>query len=333
MTASRCIGQQGELVCSAPFPSVPIGFWGDAGRRALARNLLRALSERVVARRLRHDHPARRAHRARSLRCRAQPWRRAHRHRRDLPPGREASRKSPNRSPSRSNGRAMCASCSSSDCATASTLDDALRDKIRGTIRGNTTPRHVPARIVQAPDLPRTINGKLVELAVREVVHGRPVKNLDALANPQALDFFKDLPSCGVKVAEPYERECARLGYSADPAQRQVVALSTSCASGCRREAEAAARQQAAGRLALRRQAASAAARDCTSVGRRRPRQDLADGPVLPEPAVQRQATQPLSSLHAVGPRRAEEAQGPGQSARPASPTSLAQQDPRAVLR
>ena len=52
----------------------------------------------------------------------------------------------------------------------------------------------MPAQIVQAPDLPRTINGKLVELAVREVVHGRPVKNLDALANPQALDFFRDLP-------------------------------------------------------------------------------------------------------------------------------------------
>jgi acetoacetyl-CoA synthetase len=74
------------------------------------------------------------------------------------------------------------------------TLDDDLRDKIRNTLRANTTPRHVPARIVQAPDLPRTINGKLVELAVREVVHGRAVKNLDALANPQALDFFKDLP-------------------------------------------------------------------------------------------------------------------------------------------
>ena len=74
------------------------------------------------------------------------------------------------------------------------TLDERLRDKIRATIRGNTTPRHVPARIVQAPDLPRTINGKLVELAIRDVVHGRPVKNLHALANPQALDFFKDLP-------------------------------------------------------------------------------------------------------------------------------------------
>jgi acetoacetyl-CoA synthetase len=78
------------------------------------------------------------------------------------------------------------------------TLDERLRDKIRSTIRGNTTPRHVPARIVQVPDLPRTINGKVVELAVREVVHGRPVKNLDALANPQALDLFKDLPELQV---------------------------------------------------------------------------------------------------------------------------------------
>ena len=75
-----------------------------------------------------------------------------------------------------------------------SMLDEPLREKIRDTIRANTTPRHVPARIVQVPDMPRTINGKLVELAVREVVHGRPVKNIDALANPQALEFFKDLP-------------------------------------------------------------------------------------------------------------------------------------------
>jgi acetoacetyl-CoA synthetase len=74
------------------------------------------------------------------------------------------------------------------------TLDEPLKEKIRQTIRRNTTPRHVPAKIVQAPDLPRTISGKLVELAVRNVVHGRPVKNADALANPQALDFFKHLP-------------------------------------------------------------------------------------------------------------------------------------------
>lgn len=74
------------------------------------------------------------------------------------------------------------------------TLDDPLRDKICRVIRSNTSPRHVPAKIIQAPDLPRTINGKLVELAVRETVHGRPVKNTAALANPEALRFFKKLP-------------------------------------------------------------------------------------------------------------------------------------------
>ncbi|SDQ01056.1 acetoacetate--CoA ligase [Ectopseudomonas guguanensis] len=73
------------------------------------------------------------------------------------------------------------------------TLDDALRDEICRIIRANTTPRHVPARIVQVADIPRTISGKIVELAVRNVVHGRPVKNTDALANPQALELYRDL--------------------------------------------------------------------------------------------------------------------------------------------
>jgi acetoacetyl-CoA synthetase len=72
-------------------------------------------------------------------------------------------------------------------------LDDALVEKIRTTIRAHATPRHVPARIVQVADLPRTMNGKLVELAVRDVVHGRPVRNADALANPEALQYFKNL--------------------------------------------------------------------------------------------------------------------------------------------
>jgi acetoacetyl-CoA synthetase len=73
-------------------------------------------------------------------------------------------------------------------------LDDELQTRIRKVIRENATPRHVPARIVQVGDIPRTISGKIVELAVRNVVHNRPVKNIDALANPQALELFKDLP-------------------------------------------------------------------------------------------------------------------------------------------
>jgi len=72
------------------------------------------------------------------------------------------------------------------------TLDDKLADKIKKQIRANTTPRHVPARILQVADIPRTKSGKIVELAVRDVVHGRPVKNKEALANPEALELFKN---------------------------------------------------------------------------------------------------------------------------------------------
>jgi acetoacetyl-CoA synthetase len=71
-------------------------------------------------------------------------------------------------------------------------LDDALTGRIKKQIRDNTTPRHVPAIVLEVSDIPRTISGKIVELAVREVIHGRPVKNTDALANPAALDQFKD---------------------------------------------------------------------------------------------------------------------------------------------
>jgi acetoacetyl-CoA synthetase len=74
------------------------------------------------------------------------------------------------------------------------TLDAALEERIRTDLRRHASPRHVPARIVQVADIPRTKNGKVVELAVRSVVHGMPVGNTDALANPDALDYFRDLP-------------------------------------------------------------------------------------------------------------------------------------------
>jgi acetoacetyl-CoA synthetase len=73
------------------------------------------------------------------------------------------------------------------------TLDDVLRDRIRKQIRANTTPRHVPAVILQVADIPRTISGKISEIAVRETIHGRAVKNTDALANPEALDEYRNL--------------------------------------------------------------------------------------------------------------------------------------------
>jgi len=74
------------------------------------------------------------------------------------------------------------------------TLTDDIRDRIRRRIRQNTTPRHVPAKIVQITDVPRTKSGKVVELAVRNVVHGRDVKNREALANPEALEQYRNHP-------------------------------------------------------------------------------------------------------------------------------------------
>ncbi len=73
------------------------------------------------------------------------------------------------------------------------TLTDDLEKAIRTRIRSGASPRHVPARIVAVADIPRTKSGKIVELAVREVVHGRPVKNKEALANPEALALFEKL--------------------------------------------------------------------------------------------------------------------------------------------
>ena len=73
-------------------------------------------------------------------------------------------------------------------------LDEALRDRIRRRIREHASPHHVPKRIVQVTDIPRTISGKITELAVREVIHGRSVTNAEALANPAALGLFRDLP-------------------------------------------------------------------------------------------------------------------------------------------
>src|SRR5262249_16231004 len=77
-------------------------------------------------------------------------------------------------------------------------LDDALRDRIKKQIRTGASPRHVPAKIIQVADIPRTKSGKITELAVRDIVHGREVKNKDALANPEALDLFRNISELAV---------------------------------------------------------------------------------------------------------------------------------------
>ena len=73
-------------------------------------------------------------------------------------------------------------------------LDAELQQRIRTMIRKNTTPRHVPAKIIAVPEIPRTRSGKIVELAVRSAVHGEAVKNTTSLANPEALQYFRDVP-------------------------------------------------------------------------------------------------------------------------------------------
>ena len=76
-------------------------------------------------------------------------------------------------------------------------LDDPLRARIRDTLRNNASPRHVPAKILAVSDIPRTRSGKISEIAVRDTVHGRPVKNTAALANPESLAQFRDRPELG----------------------------------------------------------------------------------------------------------------------------------------
>jgi len=77
-------------------------------------------------------------------------------------------------------------------------LDASLQQAIGRRIREHTSPHHVPRVIVSVPDIPRTISGKITELAVRETIHGRPVKNQDALANPESLAYFRDRPELAV---------------------------------------------------------------------------------------------------------------------------------------
>ena len=77
--------------------------------------------------------------------------------------------------------------------ADGAALSDALQKRIKTRIREGASPRHVPARIVQVNDIPRTKSGKITELAVRDIIHGREVKNIEALANPEALEEYRDI--------------------------------------------------------------------------------------------------------------------------------------------
>jgi acetoacetyl-CoA synthetase len=76
-------------------------------------------------------------------------------------------------------------------------LNDDLIARLRNQIRTGASPRHVPAMVIAVPEIPRTRSGKITELAIREIIHGRPVKNIEALANPEALDHFQDRSELG----------------------------------------------------------------------------------------------------------------------------------------
>jgi acetoacetyl-CoA synthetase len=186
-------GERGELVCTAPFPSMPVGFWNDPdGRKYRA-----AYFERFPGVWHHGDYAAITEHDGLVIYGRSDAV---------LNPGgvrigtaeiyaaveglEEVIEALAVGQDWQSDVRVVLFVRLKPDVV----LDEPLRKKIRDTIRAHTTPRHVPAKVVAVADLPRTLSGKITELAVRNVIHGLPVKNVDALANPQALEHFRDLP-------------------------------------------------------------------------------------------------------------------------------------------
>ena len=185
-------GARGELVCTAPFPSMPVGFWNDAdGAKYRA-----AYFERFPGVWQHGDYAAITEHDGLVIYGRSDAV---------LNPGgvrigTAEIYSAVERLPQVTEALAVGQDWQDDvrvvlfvRLQAGVTLDEALRQQIRDTIRAQTTARHVPARIIAVPDIPRTLSGKLTELAVRNVIHGLPVKNLDALANPGALEHFRDL--------------------------------------------------------------------------------------------------------------------------------------------
>ncbi|HEV7800880.1 MAG TPA: acetoacetate--CoA ligase [Burkholderiales bacterium] len=190
--AGRAVrGQKGELVCTAPFPSMPVRFWNDVdGSRYRA-----AYFERFPGVWCHGDYVELTVHDGLVIYGRSDAVLN--------PGGVRIGTAEIYRQVERLDEVAESLAIGqdwSNDVRVVLfvrlreglTLDDALVEKIRKQIRDNTTPRHVPAKVVQVTDIPRTKSGKIVELAVRNVVHSLPVKNLEALANPEALELFRN---------------------------------------------------------------------------------------------------------------------------------------------
>jgi acetoacetyl-CoA synthetase len=189
-------GERGELVCTAPFPSMPIGFWNDPdGAKYHA-----AYFERFPGVWCHGDYVEITEHGGMIIYGRSDATlnpggvrigtAEIYRQVEQLPEVEESLVIGQDWPPGEVGDVRVVLFVKLTE---GLTLDAALIDKIKGHIRANTTPRHVPAKVIQVTDIPRTKSNKIVELAVRNVVHGRPVKNLEALANPEALEQFRDL--------------------------------------------------------------------------------------------------------------------------------------------
>ncbi len=194
-------GQKGELVCIAPFPSMPVSFWNDAdGARYRA-----AYFERFPGIWCHGDYVELTEHDGLIIYGRSDAvlnpggvrigTAEIYRQVEQVDEVAESLAIGQDWPPNHPNEVRVVLFVRLRDGVT---LDQALTDKIKQRIRANATPRHVPARIVQVADIPRTKSGKIVELAVRNVVHNKPVKNLEALANPEALALFKDRPELAI---------------------------------------------------------------------------------------------------------------------------------------
>ncbi len=183
---------KGELVCRAPFPSMPLGFWNDPdGARYHA-----AYFSRFAGAWAHGDYAERTVHRGIMIHGRSDAT---------LNPGGVRIGTAEIYAVVEELPEIDSALCIGQEwdndtrvvlfvkLVPGAVLDEALRLRIRNTIRSGASPRHVPAKLIAVADLPRTRSGKLTELAVRDVVHGRPVRNVEGLANPEALKLFENL--------------------------------------------------------------------------------------------------------------------------------------------
>ncbi|ODT31793.1 MAG: acetoacetate--CoA ligase [Kaistia sp. SCN 65-12] len=183
---------KGELVCRAPFPSMPLGFWNDPdGARYRA-----AYFSRFDGVWAHGDYAERTVHRGIMIHGRSDAT---------LNPGGVRIGTAEIYAVVEELPEIDSSLCIGQEwdndtrvvlfvrLVPGAVLDDALKLRIRNAIRSGASPRHVPAKLIAVADLPRTRSGKLTELAVRDVVHGRPVRNVEGLANPEALKLFENL--------------------------------------------------------------------------------------------------------------------------------------------